>query len=173
MIVVLGQAIVWWWWPHYAAPILPLVLAAMANTARRLARGVRDGGSHQPLAWVLMVLLSAHVATTAVLHGFTPDRGGRSGHVGSLSRGEAMTHLEGLGGRHLVFVRYTPEASIHIEWVYNRADLDAASVIVAHDLGASRNSDLIAAFPERSTWMATVSVGGARLDSYSVESTSP
>jgi hypothetical protein len=55
-------------------------------------------------------------------------------------------------GRHVVFVHYTGSHSPHAEWIYNPADIDAAPVIWAQDMGDSENRRLIKYYPGRAFW---------------------
>ena len=84
-----------------------------------------------------------------------------------LSRAEVKRKLEQEAGSHLVFVSYDDEYTVHDEWVYNSADWDASRVIFAHDLGDRRNSELIAAYPQRTIWIVRVSRNQTQLDRYS------
>jgi hypothetical protein len=56
-------------------------------------------------------------------------------------------------GRHVIFVRYHEGDSEHREWVYNPADIDAAPVIWAQDLGTRENKRLIQYYTGRSFWL--------------------
>jgi hypothetical protein len=49
----------------------------------------------------------------------------------------------------LVFVRYSPQHIFQEEWVWNAADIDAARVVWARDLGPEEDQKLIAAYPAR------------------------
>jgi hypothetical protein len=49
----------------------------------------------------------------------------------------------------LVFVRYAPAHIFQEEWVWNAADIDAARVVWARDLGPEENARLIAYYPTR------------------------
>ena len=60
-----------------------------------------------------------------------------------------------LGGRHAIFVRYTPAYTTGNEWVYNSYDLDGAPVIWANDLGDARNMELLRAMG-REGWLVVV-----------------
>jgi hypothetical protein len=57
--------------------------------------------------------------------------------------------LDALPGKLLVFVHYTPQHIFQDEWVYNDADIDAARVVWARDLGESENAKLRAFYPDR------------------------
>ncbi|MEK7467325.1 MAG: hypothetical protein AAB074_07925 [Planctomycetota bacterium] len=69
--------------------------------------------------------------------------------------GQARAHVqqqfEQLPGDHLVVVRYAPPPLhlCHMEWVYNRADIDGARVVWARDMGVEANRELIGYFLAR------------------------
>ena len=63
-------------------------------------------------------------------------------------------------------VRYSSDHDPIHEWVYNRADIDAAPVIWAQDTG-DRNQELIGYFNGRRVWLLEPSEPGmARLSPY-------
>ncbi len=115
---------------------------------------------------MLLVLVSAYTLTSP--HWLPPREA--SPHqwsgVRSVARRRRALAWNRKADEHLVFVRYDPDASIHVEWVYNSADLGAAAGRLRHDLGPERNGELIAALPGRSIWMARVSQGDDRLAPY-------
>jgi hypothetical protein len=53
-------------------------------------------------------------------------------------------------GQHVIFVRYAGLPSPHEEWIYNPADIDAAPVIWALDMGQIENERLRRYYPGRS-----------------------
>jgi hypothetical protein len=55
-------------------------------------------------------------------------------------------------GKQLVFVHYAPQHKFH-EWIHNEADIDAARVVWALDLGEEENNKLMAYYPDRHVWM--------------------
>ncbi len=55
-------------------------------------------------------------------------------------------------GRQLVFVHYGPEHKV-AEWVYNEADIDAARVVWARDLGPQEDDALRRYYPQRTAWV--------------------
>jgi hypothetical protein len=159
LFVVLGQSLVWWWFPHYSAPIVPLVLAAVALLLHSVAgrAPVRRARRFAPAA--LVVLASLHAATDLVIPA--------SGEPSRRSRNDVLAYLERQPGSHLVFVTYDDEVSPHEEWVWNRAELESSRVIFAHHLGDTKNSELVAAYPGRSLWQVIVSSSDAGLRPYS------
>ena len=61
--------------------------------------------------------------------------------------------LEKVPGYHVILVRYTGGQSVHEEWVYNLANIDAAPVIWARDLGQVENERLRHYYAGRSFWL--------------------
>ena len=62
-----------------------------------------------------------------------------------------IERLESSGGKHLVVVRYNASHSFHREWVYNRADVDAAPVVWARSMGEG-DSTLVRYYRDRKIW---------------------
>jgi hypothetical protein len=57
------------------------------------------------------------------------------------------------GERQLVIVRYLPYHNPHVEFVFNRADIDHSSIVWARDMGDEKNRELIAYYPDRQVWL--------------------
>lgn len=162
--VLAAQALVRWWWGHYGAPLVPLILAAVAMAGQRAAAQMPGPRPRVPLGHLLVVLLCLHfTAATALslVERPTPLQKRWS----SASRGAAERHFLSRGGTHLVFVRYADDFSIHDEWVYNPADLTTAPVLFVHDLG-ERNDRLRAQYADRSAWLLLVSNQGFEVRPY-------
>jgi hypothetical protein len=60
--------------------------------------------------------------------------------------------LKNQPGQHVIFVSYAGLRSPHDEWIYNPANIDAAPVIWALDLGQTENEKLRRHYSERSFW---------------------
>ena len=60
-------------------------------------------------------------------------------------------------GQQLVIVRYSPRHIFQEEWVYNEADIDAARVVWARDLGPEQDGELLRYYPAArpGCWMRT------------------
>jgi hypothetical protein len=69
-------------------------------------------------------------------------------------------------GRQLVFVRYSPRHIFQEEWVWNEADIDAARVVWARDLGADENRRLLEYYPGRTAWLLEPDFRPPRLTRY-------
>ena len=67
-------------------------------------------------------------------------------------RADLSARLEQQAGKHVVLVKYGPGQSGDREWVYNRADIDGAKVVWAHDMGPIENCKLAAYFKDRVIW---------------------
>ena len=65
-------------------------------------------------------------------------------------RASVIKELEDIGGRHLVFVRYSPDHNLHQEWVYNGADIDASKIVWARELSPEEDQKLISYFHKKS-----------------------
>jgi hypothetical protein len=162
-VVVLGQSIVWWWIPHYTAPVVPLVIAIVVMSLARYARAGSRIQSLAPVAVVLLAIASVVLPALMALALNLPPRDPASNtptgeaHAG-VSKADVLRRLETEGGSHLVFVSYEDGiAAGNGEWVYNPADLEGAHVLFVHDLGSTKNAELIAASPDRRSWRVRLS----------------
>lgn len=136
-------------WPHYIAPVTSAFAALVAmglwEMSRWELRGRRWG------LGCVVALLFLHGASAAAVGRNFVNTSARSGWAGS--RAELADRLRSMPQRDLVLVRYGESHDIHEEWVYNAADIDAAEVVWARDLGQERNSSLLAYYPERKVWL--------------------
>jgi hypothetical protein len=71
---------------------------------------------------------------------------------GDLERAKILRHLQHLPSQQLVIVDYTPSHNFDHEWVYNAADIDAAKVVWARDLGSGGNQELLNYFRNHQVW---------------------
>jgi hypothetical protein len=141
-----------WTMPHYAAPATGLLFLFVVRGARYLKSWHRrtDGLGAAlvrmiPVVLVAMILLRVVAAAT-----HTPVE--QTWPRGNLERATILKNLEKSGGQHLIFVSYSANHDVNQEWVYNRADIDAAAVVWARDLGDAENRKLIEYFPHRHVW---------------------
>jgi hypothetical protein len=85
---------------------------------------------------------------------------------GNLKRAAILHQLEAGPDEHLIIVRYGPEHGSHIEWVYNRADINAAKVVWARDMGEEQNHELLRYFSARHVWLLHADETPPRLEPY-------
>jgi hypothetical protein len=78
-------------------------------------------------------------------------------------RAQIVSKLAARGGRHVIFVHYSPQHPRAEEWIYNDADIPNSQVIWAHDMSPSDNRDLIHHYPGRELWQFEADVKPQRL----------
>jgi hypothetical protein len=74
--------------------------------------------------------------------------------------------LAEIPGQILIFVRYSPRHIFQEEWVYNEADIDAARIVWARDLGPQENDKLRALYPSREVFLLEPDLTPPRLSPY-------
>jgi hypothetical protein len=62
--------------------------------------------------------------------------------------------------------RYAPHHDFDREWVYNEADIDAAKVVWARDMGRSANQELLDYFRDRKVWLVEADSPAPQLRPY-------
>jgi hypothetical protein len=72
---------------------------------------------------------------------------------GNLKRVAILQELKNAPGRHLVIVQYGPDHPSHVDWVYNRADIDASDIVWARDMGDENNREMLRYFNDRHCWI--------------------
>jgi len=143
--LVLGShAVTYSYWPHYDAPVAGLLVVLALEGLRRLQvvrwRTVRLGPA---------IALATFGTTIVVAAVQLPAQRPATGDW-SRARRAIEDELVSTGQRHLVVVpQRTGTAG---EWVYNRADIDAAPVVWARDMGSVANQELVEYFAGRTVW---------------------
>jgi len=161
---LVGMALPVYFNPHYAAPLTGAVyaLAIMAMRHLRLWHWHNQPAGRQMVRAIPVLAVALWVLHTSVLVGqrglFAPSQDfGRSG---------ILTQLQGYPGGQLVVVQYAPNHFVSYEWVYNDADIDAAKVVWARDMGAFANEELIRYFSDRRVWLLEADKSPPRLLPY-------
>ena len=147
-VLLLGETFIY---AHYVAPAagLCLLLALMAFRHLRTwrPRHLRIGVLATRVLAILLLLLFGNVYRIA-LQVNTSDW--------FYQRANLMQQLTDHGGRHLILVHYVPGYDPPIEWVYNAADIDNSPVVWAHDMGNTKNQELLEYFKDRQVWLLTL-----------------
>ena len=156
LVAVIGAASVIevWWYPHYGAPFAAALLILAAQSMRYLRlwkyKG-RETGRFLVTAMPVAVLL---VMVASEAQGIATHRPTNRVQASNAQKGSVEQKLlETRPGQHVIFVRYSGMQSPHEEWVYNPADIDAAPVIWAQDMGKLENERLLHYYAGRSFWL--------------------
>jgi hypothetical protein len=149
-----------WMLPHYAATATCVIYAAALESIRRLrAWRVGDRRPGLLLSRALPLACLTTVLTIASARAFGFDTSGFTSYevvpasAGLRDKAALQDRLEHLPGGQLVIVRYSPRHNVHEEWVYNDADIDAAKVVWARDMGTAQNETLLQYFRSRRVWL--------------------
>jgi hypothetical protein len=81
-------------------------------------------------------------------------------------REQVSERLMGLGGRHVVFVRYGANHSFHDEWVYNAADVDASRITWCRAVGPTEDVEVTRYYKDRQMWVVDVDRGVVQVSRY-------
>lgn len=153
LVGTMGLLVEVWAFPHYAAPLL-CVLVALLIQAMRHMNTVEIGGRPigAMIVRVVVVLLIVNTGRNVLEH--KCDVANEWMCFGQLDRATAEAQLLATPGKHLVIVRYSDRHEPTNEWVYNRADIDSAKIVWARDMDTAQNEKLLAYFKDRQVWLA-------------------
>jgi hypothetical protein len=145
-----------WWYPHYGAPFLAALLILVAQSMRYLRQWKNHGRqvgrflvNAMPVAVFLVIITSE--AEAIATHQTTDQNQARNARVTQKESIEQAL-LKNQSGQHVIFVSYRGLPSPHEEWIYNPANIDAAPVVWALDLGQTENEELRRYYAGRSFW---------------------
>jgi hypothetical protein len=153
-----------WVFPHYAAPIVGLVIVLCLKSMRYL-RSRRYGGAIGQFvrrATLALIIISFGIFCSRLLQ---IDRTGWN-----YQRADMIADLKKDKDQHLVIVRYRPDHYVHKEWVYNEADIDGAKVVWAREMDPTQNRKLLEYFRDRRIWLLEADAEKPRLVPYSSNS---
>ncbi len=142
-----------WTLPHYFAPATGALYLLLVQGMRHLWQwrpALRPEGRALvrmiPMLACAMILLRV---TAVLTHTHIEPAWPR----GNLERAAMLRQLQQLPGAQLVIVKYGPDHNVDREWVYNGADIDAAKVVWARDMGVEGNRELLQYFRDRKIWL--------------------
>lgn len=139
-----------WLFPHYAAPIAPLLFLVATECLVAL----------WPWRWRALPVGRGLVALVVLFHlaliGFAVFH--RPTYIAqrepwALARQQILQRLQRDGHNHLVIVRYASNHTPDAEWVYNKADLNKATVIWAHEMAGEDEREILNYYPDRYVWL--------------------
>jgi hypothetical protein len=156
-VLLAGLLLETWVFPHYAAPIVGLVLALVLQGRRylRLWRW-RSKPVGLLVVWTLALIALLSFAVPFVQQMRTQPAGW------AFNRARMLAQLKAEEGTHLVIVRYGPRHSPNYEWVYNAVDIDGAKVVWAREMDMIQNRKLIEYFKDRRIWLVAVAEDRAK-----------
>jgi hypothetical protein len=148
---LMGMALPVYFSPHYAAPLTGALYALVIMAMRHLRLWQWRS---QPVGRQLVRVIPVLAVAILILHTSGLER-----HLGlpapsqDFGRAAILARLQGYSGGQLVVVQYAPNHEPLDEWVYNDADIDAAKVVWARDMGAFANEELIRYFKDHRVWL--------------------
>jgi hypothetical protein len=144
LLVAAGHFLIYPWWAHYSAPTLAALLVPTIGGHRALYAAKRAGGRIGP------ALFAAAFATQLAVFLIQIPSQRADANDPSRQRARLAWEFEHRAGKHLLVVTYPPGWSG--DWTFNPADIDAAKVVWASDLGAERNQELLRYYSDRTVW---------------------
>ena len=161
---LLATTVETWTSPHYLAAGTGLLYLVLMQCMRHLWlwqwRGRAYGAAIVRAIPVICCALIILRVTAVVAGAPIEPRWPR----GNLERAVILKQLQNSPGQHLVIARYAPGHDLDHEWVYNAADIDAAKVVWARDMGARDNAELLQYFQGRQVWRLNEGQGAPRLE---------
>ena len=145
--------------PHYVAPITCLIYAVIVQ-GLYLLQDLRIKGRRFGLFLVYAIVIfhcvhaANYVITSCNAVGTASSKEHYVPHESwCYTRQAIYERLLREEGKDLIMVRYLPDHNLHVEWVYNRADIDKAEVVWARELSPQQNKSLIDYFKDRKVWI--------------------
>jgi len=166
---ILGFGLVAWSLPHYFAPATCIFYAAFV-TAMRYVRLFRPKGIAIGVALCRLAVLGLALQTADRIGTGTEDLGELGGDR-LPGRPAVLKTLSGVPGKHLIVVRYFADHDIHVDWVYNGADMEDSKVIWARELDDEQNRKLLEHFRDRRVWLLQPDRAGTPLVPYTLADT--
>ncbi|HET7213391.1 MAG TPA: hypothetical protein VFL79_07385, partial [Terriglobia bacterium] len=169
--VIFANLLPIWYMPHYTSPatcaILALVLIAMRRVQSFNWRGKPSGQfiiRAVPSICVLLLLL--RMAVPGLATNKIPSWCYLT--ASDYGRADVQWKLRRYPGQQLAIVRHNPSTDMGFDgWVYNRADLNSAKIIWAHDMGREKNQELIDYYKSRHVWLVDADSHPPKLVPYS------
>jgi hypothetical protein len=162
MAVVVGQLFYWFFLPHYLAPLTAAWLALILIGLRALWnwKVIHPVVRHAAVIAVVTTEILLNVKTGMV------GVGGLRLFQYSDQRAKIEEQLTKAGGRHLVFVHYSPNHNFHVEWVFNSANIDRQKIVWARELDPVSDSRMAGYFRDRSVWVVDADAMPVRLSQW-------
>ncbi|MEM1129868.1 MAG: hypothetical protein AAGH83_05020 [Pseudomonadota bacterium] len=158
-----GFSLVQFNWPHYAMPILPILMLIVVAGLEAMDRFGPSAAVFARLILPVSALLLL-VPLVLLVTGRQPSAQNAYHPCCYLYASKERDALEAMvlaePGPHVIYVRYGADESGFRQWVYNGANLDSAEVLWVNDLGAGENRRLIAHYPDHRHWLLDGTTAG-------------
>jgi hypothetical protein len=172
LIFSLGANFYPYFYPHYIAAATCLFVLMSVTGLERLSRlRIRGWPAGEEAARLVIFLCIAHfvfwygahlVDNPSLIQYESSDF---INHGDPQGRTAVQSQLAQSPGKQLVFVRYWPQHRFE-QWVHNAAQIDAAPVVWARDLGTAENERLRRYYPDRTAWLLEPDAKPPRLQRY-------
>ncbi|QEG34540.1 hypothetical protein [Bythopirellula goksoeyrii] len=146
-VFLLAELAVPWMYPHYYAPIAPLLFLIVVEGLRYLRASMHQ---YPKMRCVVPILLVWQVALLGLLLG---EYVGWQADGTRWERARVVAQLKATPEKDLVMVRYGSDHDPNAEWVYNRADIDAADIVWAREMSPQDDRRLVGFFGDRKVWL--------------------
>lgn len=166
--MAVGFAIQTWTLPHYFSPAVGALYILLVQCLRQLwhcRRPIGPAPVGQALVRAIPLLACAMIllrVAAAALHVQIEPPWPR----GNLERASILRQLQQQPGLQLAIVRYGPHPDPTLDWVYNEANIDAARIVWARDMGKDANQELLTYFKDRRVWQVNGDASPSELDPY-------
>jgi len=153
--------------PHYLAPATAVIVAIVIECCRHFH--AKRIPMVPMLAATMALVLGLRIGAQNLGLPYTQDLNYQSWCCkvqGNMNKQRITRALERIPGEHLVFVRTKTDPFNLLQWIYNAANIDAARIVWARDLGPERDAQLAAYFHGRQVWMVDPNVEPAALVKY-------
>ncbi len=159
VVFFIGLAIEVFYFTHYVSPatalIYLLVILALAKMWTWRPHS-RPAGKFLALSVPLICLLMLALRTAAapsripITPSWPPTWYNLAPPI--TQRAQIEQQLSQLPGQQLVIVDAQPDPRTTYDWIDNAADIDAAKIVWARDMGAAANQELLDYYPSRTVW---------------------
>jgi hypothetical protein len=169
--VLAGTSLVWWSTPHYFAPAA-CALYALVLLGLRYLRATRRRSFGLMFAWTIPIVCILTLPLEPAVRQMSGDMRTRTfvdywttNHQ-LIERLEIARKVKASGSRNLIIVRYSANHNSLQEWVYNRANIDAAPIVWAREMSPEKNRELFEYFKDRHVWLLEPDFDVPRLSPY-------
>lgn len=160
-ILCLGLLVETYYFPHYSAPILPIVYFLLISALKQLGfQSGKDQKVRQALA--MAVPLACLISVVPFVY-FKAKESSSFDRLWGYQQARIISELSRDSQQHLVIVRYHPNHPPLQEWINNKADIEAAKIVWAHDMGEEKYKRLLEHFKDRRVWLLEPDASPPRL----------